>query len=228
MIFEHYLLTRVNIGLYDRKQKVRGGQKIEPQSWMEHRLDLFEKYCAPSVNNQRCQNFTWFIVLDPKTPMEHRMRIENAVQVKHKVLFGDNFRKAVKKEIPIQEIVITSRMDCDDAIHMDFIKDIQEWYEKKKKTGVVTFPKGWTYNIKKENLCHFRYPKNPFLTLIEKADKKVRTILFHRHTEAIKFYKLHKVETGHRWCMVVHDQNLSNRMWGDSVPVSSLSQGEWW
>ena len=82
MRFQHFLLTRFNLGLYpaDMNQAYcdKSGQAParDPDKWMDDRLELFDKYCVPSVMNQSNKNFTWLVVFDPKTPSKYRERIE--------------------------------------------------------------------------------------------------------------------------------------------------------
>ena len=225
MSFRHFVVTRWNLGLYSRKQKTRSREVIDPERWMEHRWKLFTKYTVPSVWNQSCKDFTWIVVFDPKTPQRW---VDRAYALGVTVVLGKNFRKACKKAIGTGGIVATSRLDNDDAIHRDYIKGIQDWYARKQKTGVLTYPVGWTYSPQKNKLKHYRYIRNPFLTLIEKADKKVRTILFTRHVWATDYYKLHMLPDRHSWCQIIHEKNLANRSSGVKTPADSLRLEEWW
>ncbi len=82
MRLQHFLMTRFNLGLYpaDMNQAYRdkSGQApaTDPDKWMQDRLELFDKYCVPSVMSQSNKNFTWLVVFDPKTPSKFRERIE--------------------------------------------------------------------------------------------------------------------------------------------------------
>jgi len=231
MNFKHYLLTRFNIGLYDKKQKVRNGNKIDPEQWMESRTALFEKYCSPSINNQTNKNFTWLIVFDPATPQE--TIIDIIINTGALALMGDNFRSTcinyIEKDLDGESVIITSRMDNDDALHKNFISHVQDWYKIRKRTGVVTFPKGWIYHHQKGKLFHVRYNNNPFLTLIEKrGPKDVKTILAHRHTKVVNMFHLWKIETdAHMWTQVIHGENLANYCRGDRSNMSQFTPGDY-
>ena len=235
MKYKHYLLTRYNLGLYKAPQKTRHNKAINPDKWIKERTELFAKYCVPSVVNQTCKNFKWIIAIDTNTPMTHLMQIREVIKdkvygkVDYEAVVGTNFRQAVKDVIGIPgDILITSRMDNDDMIHKNYIKDIQLWYKYKQKTGVLIYPTGWIYNPVKKKLFHCRYMKNPFISLVEKADKKVRTILFHRHTEAVNYYKLHKIENKeHMWCQIIHKSNLANYCWGDRIDVKKFNKEDY-
>ena len=44
--------------------------------WLEHRFEVFERYCLPSVAAQTSGNFTWLCLFDAATPESCRRRIE--------------------------------------------------------------------------------------------------------------------------------------------------------
>lgn len=231
MNYKHFLLTRFNLGLYDKKQKTRTGNSIDPGEWMERRMELFKKYCAPSINSQTNKNFEWLIVLDKKTPgnqVDEVAKVSNGT-----ILFGENFRQTsidyIESSLTTESRILTSRTDNDDALHKDYIKFIQDWFAIRRRTGVVTFPKGWQYNIAKNQLHHTRYKKNPFLTLIEKrGPKPVKTILANRHTRVTDMFKLFKIETdSHMWTQFIHEENLANYGWGDKTDMNKFIPGDY-
>ena len=113
MDFRHYLLSRYNVGLYGRKQNMRSGEKIAPKKWMKNRIELFKRYCVPSIRNQSCRNFTWLIVLDPETELGDFYELRDIINGDAELLWGDNFRKTCAKYIEDnledENRVITSR-----------------------------------------------------------------------------------------------------------------------
>jgi hypothetical protein len=63
------------------------------------------------------------------------------------------------------EYLITTKIDNDDALHKDFIKTIQENFNK-QKFEFISFPYGYVFHIDKIYLL--KYLENPFVTLVEK------------------------------------------------------------
>ena len=45
------------------------------ERWLEHRFEIFERYCLPSVAAQTSRNFTWLCLFDAATPESCRRRI---------------------------------------------------------------------------------------------------------------------------------------------------------
>jgi hypothetical protein len=210
---------------------MRSGQHIDYVDWMVNRMVLFEKYCVPSVKAQSCKNFEWMIVCDPATPDAWLKKIREVSEAT--VLTGDNWRRTsieyIENNLTDEDRVITSRCDNDDALHKDYIKTIQDWFERKQRTGVVTFPKGWVWNEGKNKLHHCRYVKNHFLTFIEKRGKKpVKTVLRTRHTALTDTFKTFKIETSfHAWLEVIHSDNMANYSRGQRSDSGKLVMGDY-
>lgn len=73
MTFEHYIITRFNLPIFQPKVK---GKKYTScsEEYLNYRFQLFEKYCLPSIKNQSCQNFKWLVLFDDNTPEPFKIR----------------------------------------------------------------------------------------------------------------------------------------------------------
>ncbi|MDO4200582.1 MAG: glycosyltransferase [Bacteroidales bacterium] len=73
MTFEHYIVTRFNLPIF--QAKVGGApSKSCDREYLQYRFDLFERYCMPSMVNQTNQNFKWFVLFDANTPQDFQRR----------------------------------------------------------------------------------------------------------------------------------------------------------
>ena len=70
--FEHLIITRFNLNLYARDKH---DAPTRTERWLEHRFELFERYCLPSVAAQTNPNFRWLCLFDAATPAAYRRRI---------------------------------------------------------------------------------------------------------------------------------------------------------
>ena len=70
--FEHLLITRFNLNLYARDKH---DAPTRTERWLEHRFEIFERYCLPSVAAQINPNFRWLCLFDAATPAAYRRRI---------------------------------------------------------------------------------------------------------------------------------------------------------
>ena len=158
MKFQHFLLTRFNVGLYSTRQDAgpvdRSGRRpaSNPDDWMEHRLRLFDRYCLPSVKNQSNKNFTWLVMFDERTPTRFKERIDHYsrdccmvtlylnIDRPSTSTFREECCKCAKEYISQKvdedtRYVVTTRLDNDDAVHPDFIKHVQECVPAERQAG---------------------------------------------------------------------------------------------
>lgn len=70
--FSHFIITRFNLNLYAQDKH---DLPTRTERWLEHRFEVFERYCLPSVAAQTSKNFTWLCLFDAATPEAYRRRI---------------------------------------------------------------------------------------------------------------------------------------------------------
>ena len=73
MTFEHYIITRFNLPIFQPKV---GGRTFTScsEEYLQYRFQLFERYCMPSIRNQSCQNFKWLVLFDMSTPEPYKQK----------------------------------------------------------------------------------------------------------------------------------------------------------
>lgn len=76
MTFEHYIVTRFNLPIFQAKVGGASSKSCD-KNYLQYRFGLFEKYCMPSIMNQTCQNFKWFVLFDAHTPQEFKDKVWN-------------------------------------------------------------------------------------------------------------------------------------------------------
>ena len=88
-MIQHILITRFSYrgNNLDRKK----GQDPLDKKNLDHRFGLFEIACLPSILNQKNQDFTWVLVVDPELPSKYRNRLQKLISPK-KESYLVNFR----------------------------------------------------------------------------------------------------------------------------------------
>ena len=118
---KHFLITRFNLNYGD----------VFPYSeaWMAHRMDLFARFCLPSVQRQESQDFRWLVYFDRRCTAAHRARLDP--------LFDDPRFEAIHIDAPAEMIsdiraradftpvLLTTRLDNDDLVHPAFVGTVQ-------------------------------------------------------------------------------------------------------
>ncbi|MBR1564701.1 MAG: hypothetical protein IJ650_05075 [Paludibacteraceae bacterium] len=211
MTFRHLILTRFNIQ-YD-KQSCDG---IQPQ-WLADRCRLFETYCLPSLQQQTCTDFTWVILADRRTPEPYQSRINSyetlLPNIKiHWTPFYDDynilFQQIGKEYAQGFDLLLTSRIDNDDAFAPDYVQTIQQTV-RNRHLGVVSFPVGRQTFLDNGKSYQIRYTENHFLSRIEASG--FFTVMGFDHRDARK-YNLLTIKTDHpMWEEIVHTGNIANQ-----------------
>ncbi len=216
---QHFLITRFNLGHRDWKITTSGNQ-IGSDAWLNHRFDLFEKFCLPSVKNQSNQNFTWIVLFDTGTPDGYKKRVEElAASYKNfQALYTNGFpqllpslQKYISAHIGNNDFIITTRLDNDDLIHKDFVQTIQALAQPidrliiDLRSGYQTSIKGGFY----ESRLYKEDPFNPFISVVEPSSN-FNTVMSSRHAEWAKAKDIIVNKTKPLWIELVHDENKSN------------------
>lgn len=209
MSFSHFIFTRYNLGLYDNN-------KIEDKKdWLRKRYYLFTQ-CAKSVQNQSCKGFNWIVGIDAKTPDKEKELIMQLCP------FGTI---TVTKEISqffIEQVapklntdwVITQRLDNDDILEVNCVKEIQAAFEEKEEVIDINgrqldLATGIYYSSGRER------PNSPFLSLVER-NKDVKTCFYREHSNMLDSFPSRRIEKN-LYVQVVHDGCLMNKIKGNEI-----------
>lgn len=206
--FKHYIITRFNAGLYSPKARIH----VPSDEWMRHRIKLFMTFTLPSIMGQSCQNFTWLVLMDKRTPKAYIEMLE-CIQYPNMQLIYTTWLRNIE---PGDYDLITTRIDNDDAFHPEVIKVIQDsWYEQRPEPWVLVFPFGFILDLATKQVLFMEYRVNNCPTLIENA-LEARTIWHWEHTTIPAELKKRYISDQPYWLQVVHSQNLKNRFPGGS------------
>ena len=207
----HLLITRFNI------QYEEGNNTNILPIWLDDRILLFEKYCLPSILKQTSHNFTWLLLGDIRTPEKYKKHIENYHSIISQVRtiwtpFQEDGYHALYKKLANEfakesDILISTRLDNDDALAADYMARIQE-IAQRGVMGIVSFPLGKQTFEKDNKSYNIIYKQNHFLTRIETGTRE--TILAFDHTK-VPLNSLYLEETSEpMWEEIVHGNNVAN------------------
>lgn len=108
------------------------------------RLRLFETFCLPTMIHQRATNFVWFLMVDPLLPQNILLRLQALLQdhdnfylirSNAKLPSLEDTRQAMtgNKDAlesllldPHKHLLLETRLDADDGLHMDTLYQVQE------------------------------------------------------------------------------------------------------
>lgn len=225
--FTHFILTRFNL----RVDYANPGTGLD-QQWLNHRFNLFEQFCYPSVREQSNQNFKWLVFFDSQTPEFFKNKIEKYSEWKNFIpVYIDGeitdciYRAKVLSNLAAgSEYLITTRLDNDDAICKDFVKIIQENFHE-QEFEFINFTYG--YVLRGVKLYLYKYLNNPFMSLIERINELTvngfKTIFCGKHNELSSMGCIIQSKTTPTWLQVIHERNIDNRVRGIRQPLKRLN-----
>lgn len=225
---KHFILTHFNLKLWQTDKNKKPTQTTE---WLDRRFQLFEEFCLPSVAAQTDKNFYWFCMFDVDTPSKYRTQIEAYKRMVPQLVplymtqdeaikDDDKYLKdQIKMRLAVDDdYLVTSQLDNDDAIHSDFVMDINNLAKNESVKDVFfVFNYGYQYYTEADFLLKIFYPNNHFPARMEKDLTDFKLVLSIRHSHLRKKHlrekmKIVNLDNKHKplWIEVIHDKNVSN------------------
>lgn len=218
---DHILLTRFNLPSEGVESTIR-----DQGGWLEGRVQLFEKYCLPSVRAQRDCPPSWIIYFDPESPGW----LKSWIDATCRDTFLPLFRAKVDRSDLLEDIdgvfprksdaLITSNLDNDDGLGLDFAARLQSHLCPNPRTAIY-FCHGL---IKSKSGLFLRTDRaNAFCSVRETWDDPV-TCWTDWHNRLHRRMPVDVVAGAPQWLQVIHDTNVSNRVRGRLVSPHSYTR----
>ncbi|WP_052207519.1 glycosyltransferase [Sinomonas humi] len=210
---DHVVLTRFNLPSPGLEQSIRNRD-----GWLESRVDLFEKFCLPSVAAQEEKDFSWIVYFDPESPewLKQRIALWRAAGI-----LRPCFRASVSPEELIgdlsevsrarQQGLVTTNLDNDDALASDFTGRVKRLAER--STGATALYLVHGLIARGGRLYRRTDSANAFCSVVSPwSDPQTCWADWH-NLLGTKMPVL--IEEGPpAWLQVVHGRNVSNRVHG--------------
>ncbi len=206
--FDHVLLTRFSAVLAP-------GAEPAGEEWLRYRLGFFYDATYPSVSSQSVADFTWLVLFDDRCSEEFRADIESIAEGvftpvwSHEPFRRDTFAEPVAA-VGDSPFLITTRIDSDDAMAVDFMATVQAQFARQEPL-FVSITRG--VQIDRSGAVYLSDQlSNPFLSLIERREpgRLPDTVYVAKHARARAHGPIREVRAPVMWAQVVHDLNLSN------------------
>lgn len=214
----HVLLTRFNLPSVGAESLVRS-----QEGWLRDRIVLFETYCVPSVRAQTSTKFSWIVYLDPMSPQWLKARVES---LSADGTFTPVYRESVSRSdlvadisalgTTIPEELITTNLDNDDGLAVDFVERLQGATTSGSRAAVYLT----TGIIRSRTGLYLRTdPLNAFCSVREPWDGAV-TCWSDWHNMLGRSMPVVQAAGEPAWLQVVHGANVSNRTRGRLVAAT--------
>jgi hypothetical protein len=211
----HLLLTRFNL-----RFRFANTRDAPPSAeWFDRRFALFARFTVPAVAAQRHSDFTWLVLMDHASTADQLARMRAVLPANARCLLCDP-RRTLRQELnrdlgdapPAR--LLTTRLDSDDAIHADFIGDVQATAAARDdgEPFVVDFPRMYYADVAGRALHRVTVDRpSPFFTLVEPARDVFDTALNFPHHVVHELYPWVRGDA-ERVVLMLHDGNTSSHI----------------
>lgn len=228
--YRHFIITRFNINIYPQEFEAR----LRP-SWLLPRLELFQRFCLPSLQAQHNQNFTWLVLFDEQTPPQIRKLISAYTKYPN---FHPLYCGAFDTVMPLiistmQELacdaewLLTTRLDNDDALGRGFVHCLQQVVESltpdqlaPSDTLFINFPVGLQWHD--GAYYAFEDATNAFVSLLERAHEP-HSVFWVDHPSIHDVAPVLQARTRPLWLQNVHDLNVYNYLRGERLQSADFA-----
>jgi len=223
--FRHFVITPFYVR---RHFKGKSEPAIAPASWLDNRIDLFERYCLPSVIGQSTGDFVWWLYFDESTPPDYIARIEHLIAghphiaIKRCTLWETTTLQAdIRAALdPSTDWILTTRFDNDDGLHCDFIAILHQQAAPRRE--LLNFPHGIL--LFDDKSYFYSHRSNAFLSFMEPA-AEFQTIWNIAHESAGLIAPIRQMPPEPAFLQVVHGGNVSNKPRGKRIARSTAFRG---
>ena len=211
----HVFLTRFNLPSRGNESLVRARE-----GWLRNRVGLFERYCLPSMAAQTSRAFRWIIYFDPESPPWLMQWLQEKAR---DGAFTPIFRAEVSRSEMLEDIAgltaqipqvpLTTNLDNDDALAVDFVERLQAIAPPAVRTAVY-LARGI---VRTDTGAYLRTDRsNAFCSVWEPWDGAVTCWAAH-HDKLGQTMPTLALDGPPGWLQVVHGTNVSNRARGRLV-----------
>ena len=228
--YQHFLITRFNL---KQDSWVNDKHSIPlfgtTDNWLKRRFELFEDFCLPSVKSQSNKDFKWLVYFSIDTPDTYR-EIIKSIQLGFPSFLPkfipsmNELVPSIKSDIKIECedlnncTIITSRLDNDDALHEDFIKNIQSFVLHNGITkGVLDLPYGFCLKIEPNVVLTSTIQfSNAFISYVEPIISGVSlyTVFAKEHPNWVYSDSTYFLNHKRLWMQIIHENNVLNDIQG--------------
>jgi hypothetical protein len=212
------------------------GSRFHSSEWLRERLELLQRFCLPSLAGQTTDNFTWALFCDETTDVDALNHLrEHSTEVPDLRLLPTSAERdqtpALRTIVdPGAEVLITTRLDSDDAISTDYVETVQEYaepfYRSPHRDLLVNFPNGYRLDTRKDLLFSDWMNCSPFHSLFERPKRSpVQTVMHGGHARLHYEHLTQQDESPVRWLIVVHGNNMINKIRADMPRVEHPGPG---
>ena len=212
----HFVVTRFEVDLGRKFRDDHLGPPPGSDERLRARFELFRDVCVPSMQRQTVQDFTWLLFCDESRRSTIDPFLTTFPPGTFEVVYLDEiFTHHVVarhlEERAIERPLITTRLDCDDALPPDHVESVQAAVRSRPgRTEFLTFPVGFQH-AQNCGAWYLTYTaNNGFVSFVEQGGT-LDTVYCVGHEMVASRAPLRVVSWKPGWVVLAHGANLSSR-----------------
>lgn len=233
---KHVLITRFAVSFAPDNRMRRHS---DVPNWLETRFELFNTYCLPSVQAQTFKDFDWVFLVSrdfPKWEQSHTDILSRYGKIVWMTDYFSDAQPGISEALsPLypEGWLCTTRLDSDDMLANEFMARVHEHATPENKW--LSFKNGY-FLFDKNKLVGNVTNRNQFLSYIEHADGRVKSVLSKSHRKAELSAGMNKIpyevfDTQPMHITVCHNNNVGNRtdrnkftpeFWKNWIPLDKV------
>lgn len=220
-LVDHVIFTRYNLPSAGSESLIRA-----QEGWLRDRTELFLRHTIPSMQRQSCRDYRWIIFFDPQSPEWLLDRLQPFVDSElflpvytEEVSWPDLVKLAQEVTGAAGSLLITTNVDNDDAVAVDFVDRIQA--VAKKSPGAAIYL-GTGLICSDDSLYIYEDRHNAFCSVSETWDNP-QTAWRDWHNLLSDHFPVVSIPGEPGWLQVIHGRNVSNRVRGRRVDPREYS-----
>lgn len=183
-------------------------------AWLSDRVLLFEKYLARSLSKQTDKDFKLVLMIDSNTSKTIIERLNNIFvenNIEGELLLCRNMSESKQKITNKykENTTILSRIDSDDAVSENYVKNIREFFLKKENHDkILDFKTIYYFNTETKETIEVLYPRpSMFLGMLSSVTTPYANS--HDKIDVATNRKVVKIDS-RDVCCICHGGNISN------------------
>lgn len=211
----HVLVTRFNLPSQGAESLIRA-----KEGWLQDRIELFERHTVPTVLAQTTSNFHWIIYFDIESPSWLVERLKPLAEAgvftplyRQAVLWTDLLDDARRVTGAAGDVLITTNLDNDDAIAVDFLERLQDAVSPGVREALF-LSHGL---IRSADRLFLRIDNNNAFCSVAEPWEGAITAWRDWHTLLGKHVPTRLIDGPPGWLQLIHERNVSNRVRGRLV-----------
>lgn len=139
----HLIITRFFIEFYGL---FGFPKKLFRKDYIPNGIRVMKKYLFPSLENQRCKNFIWILMLGDKVNITYVKSLLNLdYSFASKIIYQKDIKNYTSNIAKGFDILITTRIDYDDCIYYDAVNDARKAINMTRPIFLYGYNKGVYY-----------------------------------------------------------------------------------